>query len=142
MPDRHTQAQICGSAGHRLAGASTQQIGAIIMNVRCILAAVLSVGLAGAVTSPAMAGEKKDQQDVKIPMDQVPAAVKATITKEAKGGKIGDIDKETEKGKTVYSADVTIDGKAFEVKVAEDGTLISNKADDDKKEEKGEKGEH
>ncbi len=106
------------------------------MNVRWILAAFLSIGIVGAVTSASAADKHKDKQDVKIPMDQVPAAVKATLEKEAKGGKIGDIDKETEKGKVIYSADVTIDGKAFEVKVAEDGSLISKKADDDKKEDK------
>jgi hypothetical protein len=76
-----------------------------------------------------------------VKFDDCPAAVKATLTAEAKGAKIESVDKETDDGKTIYEADVTIDGKNHEIKVAEDGKLISNKIDDedegkDKKEEK------
>lgn len=117
------------------------------MNVRWILATCLSVGLVGAVSSASAADKQKDEQDVKIPMDQVPAVVKAAIEKEAKGGKIGSIDKELKKGKAIYSANVTIGGKAYEIKVADDGALVSKKLDDDKedhegKNDKDEKGGH
>ncbi len=102
------------------------------MKARSILLGVLGVGLVGAMAVWAAEKEGKEQ---KVTLDQVPAAVKATILKEAEGGKIEDIDRETEDGKTVYEADVEKDGKEFELKVAEDGTLIARKAEGKEKEE-------
>jgi hypothetical protein len=61
------------------------------------------------------------------------------------------VDKETDDGKTVYEADVTLNGHNYEIRVAPDGTLISKKLDEEgekgekdgkgEKNEKGEKGE-
>ena len=56
------------------------------------------------------------------------------------GATIATVDKESDEGKTIYEADVDIKGKNYEIKVAEDGTLISKKLDDESK-EKGGKGE-
>jgi uncharacterized membrane protein YkoI len=86
-------------------------------------------------------GEEKDSDDneVKISMDQTPAPVQATLQTETSGGKITDLDKETDDGKTIYEADATIGDKAYEIKVAEDGTLLKKKIDDDDKDEKDEK---
>ena len=42
---------------------------------------------------------------------------------------IDTLDKDSEHGKTVYEADVMMDGKNYEIKVAEDGTLLSKKLD-------------
>jgi hypothetical protein len=68
--------------------------------------------------------------EVKTSINEVPAAVRATIEKEAGGGKITEFEKESHKGKTVYSADITDNsGKKWDVDVAEDGTLISKKPD-------------
>ena len=55
--------------------------------------------------------------------------VKATLTKEANGAKIETVDKETDDGKTIYEADVMINGKNYEIKVSADGTLLSKKLD-------------
>ena len=87
-------------------------------------------------------GEGKEENEVKVALDQVPAAVQATLKEEAKGVAITEVDKETDDGKTVYETDVVIKGKNYEIKVAEDGTLISKKLenDDDEKGEKDEKG--
>ena len=90
--------------------------------------------------------EKDEKNEVKVKIDQVPQAVRATLTDEAKGAKLPDeVDKETDEGKTIYEADVMIKDKNYEIKVAEDGTLISKKLDqeDEKKEgkEKDEKDE-
>jgi aerobic-type carbon monoxide dehydrogenase small subunit (CoxS/CutS family) len=111
-------------------------------DVRWALAAVMTLGLvAAAATTRAKAEEKeKEEGEVKVKFDEVPAAVKATLTKEANGAKIETVDKETDDGKTIYEADVTINGKNYEIKVATDGTLISKKLDEEG-EEKGEKGE-
>ncbi len=108
------------------------------MQKRRMIAALLSIGLAGLGCNSSYAGDKqKDEQDVKIHMDQVPAAVKATLEKEANGGRLGDIDKELKKGKAIYSANATVGGKAYEIKVAEDGALVSKKLDDDKEDHEG-----
>jgi hypothetical protein len=73
----------------------------------------------------------------------LPEAVQKTIQAQAtaKSATVGEVEKETEKGKVTYEAEIVQkDGKKFEVKVAEDGSLIKVKADDDEKEEKGGKG--
>jgi len=59
-----------------------------------------------------------------LSMDQVPAPVKATIDKESAGGTLGEIEKETEHGRTFYEAEITKDGKASYVHVAQDGKLL------------------
>ena len=111
------------------------------MNKRWILVLLAAFGLAAFTTlSRAEDKEKKEEGDeVKVKFDDCPAAVKATFNKETNNAKIETVDKETDDGKTIYEADVTIDGKTHEIKVAEDGKLISNKiedADEEKKEDK------
>ncbi len=81
--------------------------------------------------------EDKEAGEIKVTREQLPPAVRATLDKEAKDGKITDIDKETTKsGKTVYEADVVIDGKNYEIKIAEDGALIGKKLDNEEDEKK------
>jgi uncharacterized membrane protein YkoI len=72
-----------------------------------------------------------EQEEEELSIDQVPAAVKATILSQAEGGTIGEIDHETEDGKVIYEAEVIINGQEVEIKVAADGTLLSKKAEDD-----------
>jgi uncharacterized membrane protein YkoI len=62
--------------------------------------------------------------ETKIKFADAPAAVQKTLKREAAGASIDEIEKETEDGKTEYEAEVTIDGKVYEVKIAEDGTLL------------------
>ena len=104
----------------------------------------------GAVPSVTRAEDKEKEEgaEQKIKFTDAPAAVQKTLTEEAKGAKIENVDKETDDGKTIYEADVMINGKNYEIKVAEDGTLIQKKLDDeskekdkDEKDEKGEKGD-
>lgn len=102
------------------------------MKVRSILLGVLGAGLIGAM---AVWAAEKEEKEEKVTLDQVPAAVKATILKEAADGKVGDVEREVKGGKTVYEADVEKDGKEFELKVAEDGTLLARKAEGKDKEE-------
>jgi uncharacterized membrane protein YkoI len=75
-------------------------------------------------------------QGEKITMDQVPAPVKTTLEKEAKGGTIGDITKETEKGKTFYEAQIVKGGKDRFVHVSDTGKVL--KRESPKKEAKEE----
>ena len=81
-------------------------------------------------------GNAADQEDEgKISLDAVPAAVKATIIKEAAGGTIKEIETEKENGQIIYEAKVIIEKVEHEVKVAADGTLLAKKAEDKKAED-------
>lgn len=78
--------------------------------------------------SSALAGEK-------ITLDQVPAEVRTTIEKEVQKGKLGKIERESKHDRTIYEVEYTAsDGKAYEIKVGEDGKLLSKK--EEAKEEK------
>jgi len=73
----------------------------------------------------------REDDEVEVSLDQVPAAVKATILKEAAGHKIEEIERETRGGRTVYEAEWKADGKEIEIKVAPDGTLLKKEVEDD-----------
>jgi uncharacterized membrane protein YkoI len=80
--------------------------------------------------------EKEEGHEVKVKIDQLPAAARTTIEDQTKGGTIEDIAKVSDDGKTFYEADVKMaDGKEYEVQVGEDGKLISRKQEHD--DEKG-----
>lgn len=116
-----------------------------------VLTAMLAaLALAPTRTSAADEKEGKEENEVKVKLADVPADVRATLEKESFGATLPDqIDKETDDGKTVYEADVKLDGKNYEIKVSPDGTLVSKKLDqedekgakheDDEKNEKNEK---
>ena len=89
-----------------------------------------------------------DEQETTIKFSEAPKAVQDTFKKEAKGGATPEtLVKEIEDGKTVYEAELTIDGKKWEIEVGDDGTVLEREAadgdddddndadDDDKKEE-------
>jgi len=78
--------------------------------------------------------ENEDEELVSI--DQVPAAVKATILAEAGTGTIKEIEKENENGQIIYEAEVIIDGQETDIKVAENGTLLGMEVDDEDNNEK------
>lgn len=103
---------------------------------RLLGAIVVAVVATVALLAWAAEGGPKEQ---KVTLDQVPPAVKATILQESQGGKVEDIAREAEDGKTIYEADVIKDGKEIELRVAEDGKLITRKLEGEAKEE-GEKG--
>jgi hypothetical protein len=103
---------------------------------RWLLSGLGVAALAAAITLSVRADDK-DEHEVKMKIDDVPAAVKATIVYEANGTIVKNVDKETDDGKTIYEADALIGKINYEIKVAEDGTLISKKIDkdDDEKED-------
>ena len=91
------------------------------------LAGIMIVGL-----SAALAGKcgKKTEKDVTI--DQVPAAVKATIEKEAGDNKIEEIEEVSKDRKVVYyEAEWKTGGKEIEIKVDPSGKLLSKEVEDD-----------
>lgn len=73
-------------------------------------------------TSLALAG-----QDVTI--DQLPAPVRATVERETKGGQITDIERDSERGQTIYEVEFVLDGKEYELDIAEDGKLLERRLD-------------
>jgi len=75
--------------------------------------------------------EDEDEDEDEVSLDEVPAAVKATILKEADGAEVEEVEKEIEDGKVVYEAEFEVDGQEVEIEVAEDGTLLSREIDDD-----------
>lgn len=72
---------------------------------------------------------EEEENEIKMKFADIPAAVQKILSDAANGSKIETVDKETVKGKVVYEADVVIDGKNYEIKVAEDGKLISKELD-------------
>ncbi|HEY3066238.1 MAG TPA: hypothetical protein VGL09_10640 [Methylomirabilota bacterium] len=90
--------------------------------------------LAGPALVPgtAHAGDKAAKTAVKdekpISMDQLPAAARTALEKEAKGGTIGQVMQETEKGKMVYEAEITKDGKQRYVSVSQDGKIVKRES--------------
>jgi hypothetical protein len=75
------------------------------------------------------------ENDQAVSIDQVPAVVKATLLKEAGSGTIKEIELDDEDGKAVYEAEVIIEGQKTEIKIADDGTLLSKQADDENENE-------
>ncbi len=64
-------------------------------------------------------------KETPVTMDELPAPVRATLEKESTGGKVTEIEKEVKKGKTLYSADMKINGVEWDITIAEDGTVVS-----------------
>lgn len=105
--------------------------------------AVLSLGLTGMVASRAAAEEKgKEENEVKMKFDDVPKRVQKTIKREAFKAEVETVDKEEIKGKTVYEADARIGKNNYEIIVAEDGTLLSKKLDNEDEEKGDAREEH
>ena len=77
------------------------------------------------------ADDDRDENEQPVAMDQLPPAVRATLTKEAGQGKIEEIDKLTLRGRTVYEADVILDGKKWELRVREDGQFLRKELDEE-----------
>jgi uncharacterized membrane protein YkoI len=90
-------------------------------------------GIALCIT--AVATTLTEQAEKKISLGELPEAVKATILAEAKGRTIEEIEMETEDGRTIYEAEVIMDGQETDIKVAADGTLlgkeVESEGDDD-----------
>ena len=63
--------------------------------------------------------------DDDIPLSKVPAAVRATIEREAKGYELDDIEQKTDDGKVVYEVDIDKDDdNDIKLKIAADGKLL------------------
>lgn len=95
------------------------------------MAAALLVG--GAAGAGAMRMIARHEQKLMVNIDQAPAAVKTTLQREAGDGKIVEIIRESRRGRVSYEATATIGEHGYEIRVAEDGTLISKEMREEKK---------
>jgi len=93
------------------------------------LAVLALIGILTLTLSIALAG-KETEKDVTI--DQVPAAVKATILKEAGTNTIEEIEEVSKDGKVIYyEAEWKTGGKEIEITVDPKGKLLSKEIEED-----------
>ena len=59
-----------------------------------------------------------------LSMEDLPPAVQATVKAESAGGEIKELALETEDGKTFYEVEFEKNGKEYEIKIKEDGTVL------------------
>jgi len=71
------------------------------------------------------AGEKE------VTLEQVPAAVRETILKEAGKNPVKEVEQETRNGQTLYEAEWVADGQEVEVLVSADGKVLNRQVGDD-----------
>jgi hypothetical protein len=116
------------------------------MRARWALVVAASLVLAGCQNANKMShqgDEDEEGDEVKVAFADLPQPVKATLEKESNNARIDTVDKEMKDGKTIYEADAMVNGQNWEIKVAEDGTLVKKRLDneDEKKEMNEKKGE-
>jgi len=80
-----------------------------------------------------LAGEERrtEGSGEKVAVDQLPAPVKAAVEREAAGGQIREISKDTERGKTSYEVKIAKGGQESTFRIAADGTPLKQDQDDD-----------
>jgi hypothetical protein len=101
------------------------------------LAACLVLALAMAGSALCAEKEKGKEQDEKVALDQVPAAVKDAAVKAVDGLILTEAEKEVKNGgAVVYELKGTASGKEYEVKVSADGKVLKAKEEKNEKEEK------
>ena len=83
---------------------------------------------------PAAAGPVKE---VRVTLDSLPSNVRRTLAREATGGKVLEVERQTRGSTTLYEADVRLDGATYEVLIAADGKLLHKTLDDDDDDEDG-----
>lgn len=66
----------------------------------------------------------RNQEGEKQAFAQLPAAVKLRIQQESTGGTVKDTEKFAQGGKTLYGADLVVNGEDKRVLIAEDGTVV------------------
>ena len=97
---------------------------------------LLAVALAGATvpltSSASYADDDKDEKVVT--MDQIPAAAKQTIQREAAGSPILKVEQETDHGQTLYEAHVKKGNDVIGIRVDGTGKLIDRHSEKDEHE--------
>jgi hypothetical protein len=101
------------------------------------ICAAITLGLTTLACTHSKHSEEDDEAgETQVKFTDLPAAVQATINRESGNASIDTVDKEPHNGHPVFEADSKIDGKNYEIKVAEDGTLLSKRLDMEEDEKK------
>lgn len=111
------------------------------MAMRWKLALILVLGVMMCLAASVAIMAEKGHKGQEVTIDQLPAAVRATLESQAQGGTIEEIEKKTKGGAEIYFAEVLKDNQKLEVKIAADGTLIKSEVESDKEEEANEEHE-
>jgi hypothetical protein len=82
-----------------------------------------------------MLADENEQEEI-VTLEQLPPVVRKTLRRESTGGTIGKIEKETKQGRVIYEADVMLDGREYEVKIAANGILIKKELEEQEKHKK------
>ena len=85
---------------------------------------VLLAGLTLCVTGCNTSHSEREENEVEVTLDQLPPAVRETVSRESGGAPVGKLEREQEKGKTVYEATIIKGSKTQEVKIDESGKVI------------------
>jgi uncharacterized membrane protein YkoI len=93
---------------------------------------VIKVGADGVLLEKSLEDE---DDEVPIKFADAPAPVQKTLLREAGAVKIDKVDKLEREGRTLYEADVKIDGKNYEVVITAEGLLLSKELDEEGEEE-------
>jgi uncharacterized membrane protein YkoI len=101
--------------------------------------------LAGTLSLGGSGGARADEDEAghhhqSVTMAELPAAVQKTLNREAKGGKIEELRKETRKdGKVIYEAEIVKNGKGTDIDVSAEGKVLARGHTHDESSEHGEK---
>lgn len=94
-----------------------------------LIIGVVGLGLAVRGSLPARAGAP-DPGESTVTMAQLPTPVAKTLTQEAAGSQVGEIDMTIGDNQATYEADVVISKMPYEIKIAMDGTLLKKHLSD------------
>jgi hypothetical protein len=91
-----------------------------------LLVGTLSLGgIGGAMADPKGAKGSPETTEQVVTLADLPGSARATLEREAQGGRIEELTMATSKNRTVtYEAEIVKDGKGFEVEVSEKGMLL------------------
>lgn len=64
-------------------------------------------------------------QEKRIRMKDLPPAVRSTVEQQSKGLKLRGLSKEIDRGKTVYEAELSVDGRTRDITMNSDGKIIT-----------------
>ena len=73
---------------------------------------------------------EREGNEVKLRLDDVPPAVRATILREAGGAPVTEVEREEENGRVVYEAEITTNGRQRDIEVDAQGNLLPPEAGD------------
>jgi uncharacterized membrane protein YkoI len=71
-----------------------------------------------------------DDGEVRVSLDQVPAAVRAAAESRLAGGTINEVERSVQQGRVVFEFEIKGADGMFDIAVAEDGTYLGTDDDD------------